>query len=221
VTVAGPRSFLTLSPTEDQLTRRTVLRRLRDWTDVDMGPKMFHGPTCTDTPLNLPDLIDHVYSWLARLVSSESAGAKWRVVEKPVRPPGDDLWYFRLGHDWHHVQAETYSSPGVDARGSLYLEFVAENLGPNTGLWAGPLFDHQAPEAWYIAWLTATFLDTDSWAFPASERAAAEALAVIDGALLKLFPALDASPLVAHEGSPWLLVNHTRVNRAQLDRLGW
>jgi hypothetical protein len=221
VTVAGPRSFLTLSPTEDQLTRRTVLRRLRNWTDVDMGPKMFHGPTCTDTPVNLPDLIDHVYSWLARLVSSESAGAKWRVVEKPVHPPGDDLWYFRLGHDWHFTQAETYSSPGIDVRGSLYLEFVAENLGANTGLWAEHLFGGQAPEDWYIAWMTATFLDTESWAFPASERAAAEALAVIDGALLKLFPALELSPLVAHEGSGWMLVTNTRVDRAGLERLGW
>jgi hypothetical protein len=55
-----------------------------------------------------------------------------------------------------------------------------------------------------VSYLTVTMADSASWAFPPAETAACRTIRLVDAALMAVF-GLDTTPLIFHEGSPWML----------------
>lgn len=201
-------SFLEIDLNDEQYTTRDVLRRLKGWTDEQMGPKIFHGPVVTDRPLDKRHLCSVVQHALSGTVSAANVGFSWRVVRPETELPGGSYRFFQLGQQWTHESAYVGERP---QRGNVYFEFVAEYGGLNRDDWVGRwLFPSgTVPTDWSVSYLTVTLADSAGWGFPPAEMAACRSVRLVDAALMAVF-GLDATPLIFHEGSPWMLGTCTR-----------
>ncbi|MHB8464955.1 MAG: hypothetical protein ACYDH6_19925 [Acidimicrobiales bacterium] len=187
----GPKGFLSLPLTEQQLACHQMAKQMWRWTDDDLAPKSFFGPVAHSEPIQMDRACDVVLHVLSQVVDPERAGSLWRPVTPKTRPPGSDsLMYFHSAHSWSQPNDITGGT-----RGTTYVEFVVEEFGTNESGWADELgvFGTMIPADWHVTHVTLAFVDTHGWVFPVSVGPAVGARAAIESALTQLY---GAQPLI-------------------------
>jgi hypothetical protein len=205
----GPRTFLVLNLDRMQQMRLDVAKRMRGFTDAQLGPKHFYGPVVYQNPLELDYICGVVYAQLMNIVSPERGGPAWSIVQPLTRPLfANSVQYFQLSQPWVYRHPEL---PGP-ITGLVYLEFVAEYLGTNERGAISRLgwFAQDIPANFHCTYLTVSLWDTGGWVdqHGTQETLACRALQQIEVALIGIF---GIQPLVGQDGSPWMRIQCQRA----------